>query len=247
LSAAVRREGRLINMGFETKNAPKCEWCKAKSNCFYGLLDKKSKKEWTDIRVANRFKGDDILFFDGEKPTGMYILCSGKAKLYKSTRTGQQLITRVHNPGDLIGYRAVLAEENYAGTAMAMEDSTVSLIPSDTFDRFLQSDPKAMMAFLKKMAKELGASEAKSRDIAYKPAKGRLGDVLLKLMRKNGRPEPVVAGVKRKEIAEMAGLTIETTVRLLNDFEKQGLIRREVKDIAILKPERLQTLATSLN
>jgi CRP-like cAMP-binding protein len=66
-------------------------------------------------------------------------------------------------------------------------------------------------------------------------------------MRKNGRTELVVGGVKRKEIAEMAGLTIETTVRLLNDLEKQGVVRREEKNIAILKPERLQSLATSLN
>jgi CRP/FNR family transcriptional regulator len=234
-------------MGFDKKNAPNCEWCKAKSNCFYGVLDKKTRKEWVGIRVANRFKKDDILFFDGEKPTGMYVVCSGKAKIYKSTRTGQQLITRVHGPGDLIGYRSVLAEENYAGAAMAMEESTVSLVETEDFNRILKADPNAMMAFLKKMAKELGASETKARDIAYKPAKARLGDVLLRLMRKNGRTELVVGGVKRKEIAEMAGLTIETTVRLLNDLEKQGVVRREEKDIAILKPERLQSLATSLN
>jgi CRP-like cAMP-binding protein len=231
-------------MGFDKKTAPNCEWCKAKSNCFYGILDKKSRKEWIGIRVANRFKDDDIVFFDGEKPTGMYIVCSGKAKIYKSTRTGQQLITRIHNPGDLIGYRSVLAEENYAGTAMAMEESVVSLIEADEFNRFLVNDPKAMMAFLKKMAKELGASETKARDIAYKPAKSRLSDVLLRLMHKNGRPSPIVSGVKRKELAEMAGLTIETTVRLLNDFEKQGILKREEKDIAILKPDRLQALTT---
>lgn len=234
-------------MGFDRKNAPNCEWCKAKANCFYGVLDKKARKDWIGARVANRFKADDIVFFDGEKPTGMYVVCSGKAKIYKSTRTGQQLITRVHGPGDLIGYRSVLAEENYAGTAMAMEESVVSLIETDEFNKLLQSDPKAMMAFLRKMARELGASESKSRDIAYKPARARLGDVLLRLMKKNGRPEPVVAGVKRKEIAEMAGLTIETTVRLLNDFEKQGLLRREEKAIVLLKADRIQSLAASLS
>jgi len=230
-------------MGFTKKEAPPCEPCRFKADCFYAILDRKAKRDWVEMRVANRFKKEDIVFFDGEKPTGIYVLCSGKAKIYKSTRTGQQLITRIHKPGDLIGYRTVLAEQNYTGTAMAMEESVVSVIETDDFMRFLETNPHTNRPFLKKMARELGESENRARDIAYKPARARLSDVLLRLMHVNGKPKPTVTGVKRKEIAEMAGLTIETTVRLLQDFEKQGIVKRAEKSIDILQPERLKTIS----
>lgn len=234
-------------MGFDKKNAPNCDWCPHRKACFFSQLDPASKKEWNRLRVANKFKGDDIVFFDGEKPTGLYVVCTGKVKIYKSTRTGQQLITRVVSPGQLLGYRSMLAGDNYSGTAMAMAESSVSLIETDVFYAFLKKHPEATLQLLKQTAQEVRESENRARDLAYKPARARLSEVLLKMKHQNGRPKPVVAGLKRKELAEMAGLTIETTVRLLNEFEKRGLLRREEKDIVLLDPDKLGVLSSSNN
>jgi CRP/FNR family transcriptional regulator, polysaccharide utilization system transcription regulator len=232
-------------MGFSKKDAPNCEWCPVRKDCFYGLLDRRSKRAWIEMRVASPFKQDDIVFFDGEKPTGVYVLCTGQAKIYKSTRTGQQLITRIVKPASLMGYRTVLAEQNYSGTAMSMQDSVVSLIETDRFNQFLEFHPNATHALLKKLARDLGTSENQTRDIAYKSAKARLSDVLLKLMKPSttAKGKPMVEGIKRKEIAEMAGLTIETTVRLLNDFEKQGIVKRGERTVEILDEEKIRQIA----
>ena len=54
-----------------------------------------------------------------------------------------------------------------------------------------------------------------------------------------------VAGIKRRDLAEMAGLTIETTVRLLKDFEERDVLRKKEKDLLILSEERLRALAGS--
>lgn len=234
-------------MGFNRQNAPNCEICPHRKGCFYNLLDASSKKDWNKLRVANAFKDDDIVFFDGEKPTGLYVVCTGKVKIYKSTRTGQQLITRVVDPGQLLGYRSLLAGDTYAGTAMAMQASTVSLIETEPFFSFLKKHIEATLSLLRQTAQEVRESEDRTRDMAYKPARARLSEVLLKMKHQNGDPKPVVAGLKRKELAEMAGLTIETTVRLLNDFEKRGLLRRELKSIVLLDAEKLKVISASNN
>jgi CRP-like cAMP-binding protein len=231
-------------MGFSKKEAPNCDWCKFRKNCFYGLLeDKPSKKTWREMRVANRFRPGETLFYEGEKPSGAYVVCTGKVKIYKSTRTGQQLLTRLEAPGDLVGHISMLAGWDYAGSAEAMEESVVSFIDRAELEKFLLEHPKASLALLSEVSRDVRRGEAKARDIAFKPARARLAGTLLRTMDEKAKPCPTVGTLKRKELAEMAGLTIETAVRLLKDFEDRGLTKRKGKDILILDLEKLKSLS----
>jgi len=244
-------------MAFSKSEAPNCDWCPYKKNCFYDLLDDKaSKKSWRDMRIANRFRSGETIFYEGEKPSGVYVVCTGKVKIYKSSRTGQQLLTRIESPGDLLGHISTLAGWPYAGSADTMEESVVSMIDIEQLNRFLVRHPRAAAALLKEVARDVRRGEAKARDIAFKPARSRLAGTLVRMMsetttsgggkksRSKGKVfKAVVTAIKRKELAEMAGLTIETTVRLLKDFESRDLLQRNGKDILILDPEKLRSLA----
>src|SRR5579885_3258777 len=114
-------------MPFSKKEAPNCDWCPHKANCFFELLsDKASRAAWKDIRLANRFRPGEVIFYEGDTPKSVFVVCTGKVKLYKSSRTGQQLVTRMESPGDLLGHRPVLCGDMYAGTGEAMEESVIS-------------------------------------------------------------------------------------------------------------------------
>ena len=234
-------------MGFSKKEAPNCDWCKFKSNCFYDLLkDKSSKKEWREMRIDNRYKQGESIFYEGETPGGVYIICSGKVKIYKSSRTGQQLLMRIEKGGDLLGHISALAEWPYAGSAETLEEAVLSMIPESALRKFLVAHPSSAMVLLREVARDVRRGEAIARDIAFKPARSRLAGTLTRMMvsapGKEGGPHRITS-LKRKEIAEMAGLTIETTVRLLKDFEGRGWIERKEKEIVITAPEKLRTVS----
>ncbi len=233
-------------MPYSKRDAPNCDWCPYKKNCFYDLLGtKESKKAWREIRLANPFKRGEVIFHEGAMPQGVYVVCTGKVKVYKSSRTGQQLTTRVESPGDLLGHVTLLADEGpYTGTGEALEPSVVSMIDKTTFNNFLAKYPHASQALLQALAKDVRRGENKARDIAFKPARGRLADTLIRMMVVK-KPYNIVAGIKRRDLAEMAGLTIETTVRLLKDFEERDVLRKKEKDLLILSEERLRALAGS--
>ncbi|MBI3550717.1 MAG: Crp/Fnr family transcriptional regulator [Elusimicrobia bacterium] len=230
-------------MPFSKKEAPNCDWCVFKKNCFFSLLEEKSsQKHWKDMRVAHRFRAGDVVFHEGEKPQGLYVVCTGRVKIYKSSRTGQQLVTRMESPGDLLGHRSMLSGENYSGSSEAMEESVVSMVDETTFNNFLLKHPKASLRLLRELSKDVRRGEDKARDIAFKPARGRLANVILNVMRRtDGKMK--VSGLKRKDLAEMSALTIETTVRLLQDFEKRGILKRREKDLVVLQEEPLHTMA----
>ncbi len=231
-------------MPFDKKEAPNCDWCSYRKNCFFDLLDEKSSRQyWKEMRTANRFRAGEVVFHEGEKPNGFYVVCTGKVKIYKSSRTGQQLTTRVESPGDLVGHRAMLAGDDYASTAEAMDESVISRVDESVFKDFLLKHPKASLALLRALAIDVRRGEDKARDIAFKPARSRLALTLIDHGRPNKNGKPSVTGVKRKELAEMSGLTIETTVRLLKDFVKRGLIKKQGKDLLIIHPTELQALS----
>lgn len=231
-------------MPYSKRDAPNCDWCPHKKNCFYELLGtKESKKAWREIRLAHPFKRGEVVFHEGSMPQGVYVVCTGKVKVYKSSSTGQQLTTRIESPGDLLGHVTMLAEEGpYTGTGEALEPSVVSMVETRTLHNFLVQYPQAALALLKELARDVRRGENKARDIAFKPARGRLADALIRMMQLK-KPHPIVAGIKRRDLAEMAGLTIETTVRLLKDFEERELLKKKDKDLIILSEERLRALS----
>lgn len=233
-------------MPYSRRDAPNCDWCPYKKNCFYELLgNKEAKKAWREMRLANAFKRGEVVFHEGAMPQGVYVVCTGKVKVYKSSRTGQQLTTRVENPGDLLGHVTFLADEGaYTATGEALDPSVVSMVDSRTFFDFLEKFPQASLALLRELARDVRRGENKARDIAFKPARGRLADTLLRMMSPK-KPYPVVAGIKRRDLAEMAGLTIETTVRLLKDFEEREILRKKEKDLLIIGEDRLRALSGS--
>jgi len=231
-------------MAYSKREAPNCDWCPFRKNCLYELLGtKESKKAWREMRVANPFQAGEIVFHEGTKPLGVYVVCTGKVKVYKSSRTGQQLITRMEHPGDLLGHITLLARDGaYMANAEAMEPSIVSLVDEQSFTHFLMKYPNASLALLRALAHDVRMADNKARDVAFKPARGRLADVLLR-MKKPGKTHAVVAGVKRRDLAEMAGLSIETTVRLLKDFAERGLLQKKGKDLVLINEDQLRSLA----
>ncbi|MFA6093397.1 MAG: Crp/Fnr family transcriptional regulator [Elusimicrobiota bacterium] len=232
-------------MGFSKRDAPNCELCPARKNCLYELLDRDSRKEFKDIRIANRFRSGEVIFYEGEKPSTVYVVCTGKVKIFKTSRTGQQLLLRFEQPGDLVGHVSLFAGWNYADNVEAVGEAVVSLIDEETFRKFLLRHPQAAFALLCELSKDVRRGEARARDIAFKPARARLAGTLVRQVKDlvSGRKAPVISCLKRKDIAELSGLTIETTVRLLKDFEGKGYIRRQAKDITITDLERLRSLA----
>ena len=231
-------------MAFSRRDAPNCDWCPFRKNCFYELLGtKEAKKAWRDMRLANPFKRGEIIFHEGTLPQGVYVVCTGKVKVYKSSRTGQQLTTRIESPGDLVGHVTMLADDGqYTSTGEALEPSVVSMMDKKTFCDFLSRFPQAALVLMRELSRDVRRGENKARDIAFKPARGRLADILLRMMAPK-KPHPVVAGIKRRDLAEMAGLTIETTVRLLKDFEEREILRKREKDLVIIGEDRLRALA----
>lgn len=229
------------------REAPDCGQCPYRKHCLFDLLETKdAKRAWKNLRRARSYKAGEEIFGEGMMPSGLFVVCKGLVKIFKSSGTGQQLTTRLESPGDLLGHVSLLAGDGaYTAAAAPLDTAVVSMIDTRSFLNFLKRFPHAALALLRELARDVRRGENKARDIAFKPARGRLADTLLRMM-KPSATYPLVAGIKRRDLAEMAGLTVETTVRLLKDFEAGDILRKSAKDLLIVGEEQLRQIAANV-
>ena len=222
-----------------------CSGCGFLLVCFADKLEPEAQKLWNAMKTVRHFKDGDEIYGESQKPAGIFVVCKGRAKVFSTDAKGQQMISWIRHPGELFGHIAFFSGNPYSCNARAMGDTTLSFLSEKALDNFLTADPKTHRLFLRKLAQEAHGLQAKLSDAAYQPAKGKVAKALLKAVsfKSKDTSAPAIYGLKRTEIAEITGLALETVVRILAEFEKKHLIKRETKSIKILDHAGLSKIA----
>lgn len=220
-----------------------CAECRARLKGLFAELMASSLKIINQHKTTNHYQKGQVIFYEENQAFGLYCIYSGRVKLSKTSSSGRQQIVRICKPGDLLGYRAVLAEEPYHATAEALEGSTICCIDISAFFQTLAKDQRLSRKLLTKLAKELKAAENLATSIAHLSVRERMAELLLMLKETYGKPTEngtlIELELSREEMAEMIGATQETAIRLLSEFKKDGYINVKDRQITILNTKAL--------
>ncbi len=231
------------------RRATECSLCKVRNACVMASLGEAQAKEFRAERVGNTYRKKQVVFYEGHKPHGVYLVCGGRVKVYKSDGKGHQLTVRIAGPGELLGYRALLAGEAYTATAEALDDASLTYLDEARFKVFLAKEPALASRLFAQLARDIRVAEDKARDMAMKSSRERLAGELLSL-----RPASP-AGAKspafrlpytRQDLGELAGLAQETVIRLITELEAEKIISTNGRLMTILNPQALERRAGAL-
>lgn len=226
---------------------PHCPDCKSQLKGVFCDLPDPCLEDFNARKTSNIYKKGQIIFYEGNNPFGVYCIFSGRVKLYKMGGNGRPQIVRLAGPGDILGYRSLFAEEPYHATAEALEKTEICCIDKGAFMNVVEKNPVLGFNLLRKLSKELGTAENMATNIAQKPARERMAELLLVLKKsfgKKGKKGPEIdLQLSREEMAEMIGTTQETAIRLLSDFKKENLILVQDREITILNTQALVKVA----
>ncbi|QEM11480.1 response regulator [Mucilaginibacter rubeus] len=186
-------------------------------------------------RKARLFKKDQVIYYDGDKGTGLYLILRGRVKTVKLADDGRELMTGIHSAEEYLGVNAMLSNEAYTDTATAMEDSLLCLIPKDQLDNLLNLYPDVAREFIKLLSNHIRDREEQLLQLAYNSVRKRMADTLMRLYKQQGGDFKV----SREDLAAMAGVATETVSRTLTDFKDENLIDKKGSQITVLSPERL--------
>ena len=218
-------------------NIPDCQDCDYKQDSFFCNLNHSDLESLSETKAHLLFKKGQMIFFEGNHPMGLYCISSGKVKIHKLGDGGKEQIVRFAKKSDIIGYRALLSKEPYSASATALVDTKVCVISTDVFTDLLHQDKDFSMKAIKLLTNDLKKAEMKLINMAQKPVRERVAEAILVLKdcfdyKEDG--QTINTKVLRREIGSLAGTTTETAIRMLSEFNKDGFISTENKEIKIL-------------
>lgn len=234
----------------------KCEICKGNHGSCKGimcinnipLLSSLNDEEIERISegvVFKTYKKGEYIFKTGDKADKLYIVCSGKMKIFKYLSDGREQILYIYSAGDFVGGFNLLKEDEYKYNAEALEDTTISTLTKKKFDEIAIKNPKITLKILEKAYERIRWAEDLVDRLSSSSADGKVASLLLKLIHDFGRETTdgilLNLSINREEMGSYAGISRETMTRKLNQFKDLGYIdfignrKILIKDTEILK------------
>jgi CRP-like cAMP-binding protein len=213
-------------------------------------MQPQARREIMFSATRTRRKRGERLFRQGAAAGSFYVLEQGRVKLTQLTADGELVLLRLVVPGEAFGGVAALGQRTYPVSAEAAEDCVALRWNGGAMDRLLRHHPQLAMNFIALLAERLHDMQARYEELATEQVEQRLARMLLRLVQRAGRR--VEGGVlvdvrlSRQELAEMTGTSLFTVSRILNRWQKAGVIELRRQRVLVRHPHGLVSIAESL-
>lgn len=219
-----------------------CETCGSRHKSIFCHLDIEEMHAFNQAKSCMSYKKGQVIFNEGGHPLGLFCVNDGKVKIEHTGADGKEQILRMAKGGDVLGYRALLSDERYNASAVALDDTDVCFVPRDSFFSVLKLNPRLSLDIIKMLSTELRKAEDTITDLAQKPVRERMAEALLFLKETYGYEEDgqtIDVVLTREDIANLVGTATETAIRLLSEFKKDGIVEAVGKKLKIVAIDKL--------
>lgn len=187
-----------------------------------------------------------VLLTEGQAPRGVYIVCSGRAKLSVLAKDGKTVILQVAGERQVLGLSAVVSGRPSPIEATTIESCQIKFVERESFLNLLEHNSDAALECARLLSKEIGTAFRDVHDLLLaRSSTEKLARLLLSWVAKEPRNHDLRVGrdFTHEEMAQMIGSSRETVTRLLSDMKRRELIRLEGSTLVIPNRVALQAIA----
>lgn len=209
-------------------------------------LNEEQREFLSNHFTLQSYKKNEVIHCEGETPTHIMCLLSGKVKIYKDGVGGRSQIIRMIKPVEYFGYRPYFAQTDYVTAASAFEPSIVCQIPMTALMTLLMQNNSLAMFFIKQLAIDLGIADERTVNLTQKHIRGRLAESLLFLKESYGLEEDgstLSIYLSREDLANLSNMTTSNAIRTLSQFAAERLIAIDGRKIKIIDEEKLKKIS----
>lgn len=195
--------------------------------------------------TVRRLAAKEHIFCEGDTRKFVYQLEEGVVLFYRMLPDGRRQVIDFAYPGDIIGLGA---PGDYFFSAQATGPARVRCIPIAVLEEAAHNDPDLAIKLYKAVSVELSAARVLLTAIGQRSAMERIATFLLMLYRRNaangGASNIIDLPMRRSDIADLLGLTIETVSRTITKLRMMSVVAAgQGSSLRILSLDRLQELA----
>jgi CRP/FNR family transcriptional regulator, cyclic AMP receptor protein len=226
-----------------------CVTCPVREEHLFCNLSAPALHRLSEIKSTAVYPKTAMLFIEGQQPRGVFVLCAGKVKLSTSSREGKTIITKLSDPGDMLGLNATISNRPYEVTAEMVEAGQANFIARDAFLQFLREHGEVAVRVAEQLSRNYYTAyeEIRTLGLTTSPAE-KFAKLLLSwsVQSKNTeKPGQIRMNLTHEEIAEMIGTTRETVSRLFSEFKKKELLEVKGTSLTIRNRAALERILQS--
>jgi CRP-like cAMP-binding protein len=215
----------------------------------FGKLDESQLVTFARSTNREQLQRGDVLWRAGDSPSAITIITSGLVKICKPLRPGMSTIVGLFGPRESVGDVAVVSGKVYPAEAVAASDRVELLrVEKKAVLEAMERDSAVAMAVNRSLVEHSNALQDKIRVLAAGAVDQRLATLLLHLGERFGDEQedkstfiPVV--LSRAELSLLVGATIETTIRIMSRWQKEGLVQTSSEGFVLTRAEALEEVA----
>ena len=189
------------------------------------------------------YKPGETIFKQGTACTHLLAFSSGMAKIHMTGSNERNLIIRLIKPVEYITGAGLLGDNIHHYSVTAIENSSVRFIERMAFIKVLESNMIFTKAFMRLSQKNLISTLHKLLNLNQKNNQGKIAEALLYLSDEIYKANPFTLNISKIELSEMAGMSKESTFKILKSFDNEGIITVSGNSIEILKKDLLSHIS----
>lgn len=226
-----------------------CKSCVLRNGSFFCNVNPSALSVLNGIAFANIYPEGAILFSEGDKPHGVFLLCRGTVKMSAASGDGKTLITRIARRGEALGLTSVISSHVYSVSAETLEPCQVKFIRADDFIRWMNEYHDVCRHAALQLTDECEEANAHIRALGLShSAAEKLAHLLIEWKEARGRETSDGTRVQmlmtHQDISQLIGTSRETVTRLFREFRDRKLISVRGSTLTIHNAAALEALIT---
>ena len=219
-----------------------CQFCTTRDQCFFSSLTNEESEFLMQNKREITFKAGETIYKQGTESKYLIFLTSGMAKVMVEGDNGKNFILQLVKSFEFVDFPAIFEDDMLYRTSIAIVESKACLIDVAAFKKIVMSNKSNIPKLIKHFNQLQHRFSGRIINIIYKNMDARIAEAILYLVNEIYYSRVFRLTISRMELAELAGLSKESTSRILSQLKEEEILKIKGKNIEVLDKKYLEQL-----
>ena len=186
------------------------------------------------LAAEKHYPKNAVVLTEGEMGDSLYLIQSGKVKVFIGDQDGREMILKILGAGDFFGEMSMIDKQPRSASVTTIESSVFLVLSHAAFEKCVEKIPRIANMVMRILAQRVREADRKIGTLAMMDVYGRVASTLLELAVNENGKMIVSEKLSQQDLANMVGASREMVNRILKDLAERGFISVESKSITII-------------